>query len=128
AQSLVKTDARIYCDIIDVRLEALRAVKLLELAQRLQVIAAHASSIDGQAVVLLHILKFNYPIEGKVDFGLIQNVEEDYLIAAMPQMMQAFQHRLRVGKQVAEQDHQALAADHGRELKIGRASCRERGL
>ena len=48
--------------------------------------------------------------------GLIENVKQDDFVAAMAQMVQAVQHRLGIGQQIAENHHQAFAADHRRQL------------
>src|SRR5437660_11870334 len=83
----VETHARVHRHIVDVRFPALRAVKLLELAQRLQIIAAHVAGVDGQALVLLHVLELDDAVERKMNLGLVQDMEEDDFIAAVPQVM-----------------------------------------
>jgi hypothetical protein len=45
-------------------------------------------------------------------------VEENDVVAAVAEVMQALDHRLWVGQQVAEEHDQALAADHGGELVL----------
>src|ERR1700682_97870 len=44
----VEVHARVDGDVVDVRLGALPAIKLLELGKRFQVIAAHAARVHGE--------------------------------------------------------------------------------
>ena len=83
---------------------------------RLQVVAAHALGVERQLVGRLHVLELDQALEREMHLGLVEDVEQDDLVAAVAQVVQALQHRLRVGQQVAEEHDQALAADHGRQL------------
>ena len=64
------------------------------------------------------------PSNGKCDLGLVEDVEQDDLVPAVPQVVQALAAPARVGEQVAEEHDQALAADHGRRAGAGSWRCR----
>ena len=66
--------------------------------------------------MILNILKLDGAVKRKMDLGLVEYVEDDDFIAAMPQVMHPLQNRARIGQQIAEQDDQALRADHRRQM------------
>src|SRR5260370_22112090 len=115
-QRLVETDARIHGNVIDVSFGAFSPVKVAKFLDRLQVVAVHAAGVDHQLLVILDVFKLNRAVKGKMDLGLMENVEEDDFVAAMAQVMHPLQYRGGVGEQIAEQYDQALAADHGGQL------------
>ena len=56
------------------------------------------------------------PVNGKLHFRLVQDVEEDHVVAAVPQAIERLKDRLRLGQQVGKNHHQAGVPQHGRHL------------
>src|SRR5262249_25449054 len=82
-QRLVETHAGIDGNIIDVGLGAFGAIALLKLRDRLQVIAAHALGVEDEFFRRFHVLELDQPLERKMYLGLVENVEQDDVVAAM---------------------------------------------
>src|SRR5262245_24370979 len=101
-QGSVEGHARVHRHVVDVRLAAFLFVMRLKIAQRGQIIGPHALGVEGELAVHFHILKLNDAVERKMHLGLVEDVEEDDVVAAMPQVMAALNHRLGIGEQVAE--------------------------
>src|SRR5438445_3253804 len=92
-QRFVKTDASIHRHIIDVSFRAFGPIKIAKLLDRPQIVAAYAARVHHQLGVILDILKLDSAVKGKMDLGLVEDVEDDDLVAAMPQMVHPFQNR-----------------------------------
>ena len=56
--------------------------------------------IQRHLVRFLDVLKFHSSFKGKVDLGLVENVEQNHVVPAVPQLLQGFDRRLGVGQKV----------------------------
>src|SRR5437773_12492893 len=80
-QRLVKADAGVHRHIIDVSLGAFGPIKIAKLFNRLQVVAAHSSGVHDQPLVILHVFKLDGAVKRKMNLGLVEDVEDDDLVA-----------------------------------------------
>ena len=74
------------------------------------------AGVDLNLVVRLRVFELDHAVEREPHFGLVEDVEQNHVVPAVPQPPQRLQHGLRLGQQIAEQHHQAAMLEHGRDL------------
>ena len=72
-----------------------------------QIVGLHALGVHRHSAILLHVLKLDQAFEREMHLGLVEDMEQDDVVAAMPQLIEALQDRLGIGQQVAEEHDQA---------------------
>src|SRR5262245_44342341 len=87
-ERLVEADAGGHRHEVDAAAAAGVLVALAEGADGLEVVVAHAGGIEGEAVGALDVLELDDALEGEVDLGLVEDVEEDDLVPAVAEMVQ----------------------------------------
>src|ERR1700676_3771619 len=86
-QRLIKADTRIYRHVVDIGFGAFAPVKVLEFRNCLDVVGADAFGVHRELRLFLDVLEFDNAIEREVDFRLVEDVKENNLVAAMPQVV-----------------------------------------
>ena len=72
-------------------LEAVAAVEIAEFADGSQVIGLKIVGVDLQAVGRFRLFEFDHAAEGEIHFGFVENVEQNDVVAAMPQPAERLQ-------------------------------------
>src|SRR5262245_21944455 len=116
-QRLVELQAGVERDVIDAGLKALLAEEGAEGLDLALVVAAVAAGIDDDLLLRLGVLELDHALIGKVDFGLVENVEQDDVVAAVPHAAEGLEYRPRLLEQVREEHDQALVAEHRGQLR-----------
>ncbi len=87
--------------------------KLLDLVQ---VVGLDRLGVDLDRLVGLVVLEPQHPFERKQGLGLVEDVEDDEVVAGESQAMEGLQDRLGVAQQVAEEHDQAAVPEHAGDL------------
>ena len=95
--------------VVDLGFGAGPAIGFDERVDLLPVNVADVGRIDLDPLVGLQVVEGDHVVEGEVDLGLVEHVEQDHFVAAMAEMVQRPNHLLRLVVQIADQHDQAAA-------------------
>ena len=88
----------------------------LERGDLLEVVGLDAVGVDQEGLPRLVVLQLEHPFEREEGLGLVEDVEDDHVVAGEPEPVERLEDRLEVAEQVAEEHDQAAVPDHAGDL------------
>src|SRR5262245_14043426 len=89
-QRLIEPHAGVQRDVIDAALGALLLVLLAEGADFGEVILTITLGVDDDRLLRLRVFELARAAEGEFDLGLVQHVEQNHVMPAVPQAVERF--------------------------------------
>src|SRR4029079_9430151 len=89
---LVELHARVEWDVVDTSLKALLLVERTKAFDFALIVGAVAARIDDDFFLRLGVLELSHPLVRKIALGFVEDVEQDNIVAAMPQPPQRLKH------------------------------------
>src|SRR5258708_32490937 len=100
-QRFVERNSRVQRDIVDVGSRRFFLHPVAEFGQAALVIFAHSLRVELKLLRAFDIYEFDQSLERELDFSLVEHVEQDDFVAAVPEVVERLEQQIRVGEQVA---------------------------
>src|SRR5262245_13771994 len=113
-EGFVELHAGVERDVIDARLKAFFFVEGAEALQLTLIVLPVTAGIDDDFFLRLGVLELDHSVVGEVDLGLVEDVEQNDVVAAVSQPAEGLKDGSRLGQEIRK-DHDYASVWPGRD-------------